>query len=388
MRPLLSVAAFASAVAATALSAASALAAQALPMSSSLGGAFVAPPNASVAYGGLDAQFDATTGLLSCNLSVVGSSTTTAHVHRGQPGENSTLLFTLSGSGSFLSGSAVLDATTAAELLTGGLYVDTHSAAFPAGELRGQIVPRRFHHAEPSGQHVVPPVATSASARAWITLDPYAKRVTLGVLVKGTNATAVEWRRGDAGSDGPLLLALSGLGAAWTAQSAPLAYGELVDLLAGRTYLLVKSAAFPQGELRDQVEVGGLNSNGEKISASRGGRVEFYLDAGFEQGGRPYLVVGSVSGTFPGLIVDGLALPLNVDPYFTTTLAAPNQPPLSNSFSFLGVFGQGHASLLLPPGAATPVIGFTAHHALAVVDLFGTAKVSFTSNAAPVAILP
>ncbi|TAJ02787.1 MAG: CHRD domain-containing protein [Planctomycetota bacterium] len=368
--------------------AAAPLAAQTLELSSCLGAAFVAPPNASQGFGSFDAQYDAASGLLTCSLSVVGTSATTAHVHRGLPGQNSTELFTLTGSGSFLSGSTQLDAATAADLLAGGLYVDAHSAAFPTGELRGQIQPRRFFHAEPTGQQVVAPVVTNASARAWITLDPASKRATLGVLVKDTTATAVEWHRGAAGLNGPLLLALNGLGSAWTAQSAPLPFSDLVELLGGRTYLLVKSATFPQGELRDQIEAGGLNANGAQISASRGGRVELYIDAGFEHGGRPYLVLGSLSGTFPGLSVDGLALPLNVDAYFNTTLAAPNQPPLSNSFSFLGLFGQGQASLLLPPGAASPVIGFTAYHALAVVDVFGSGKVAFTSNATPLAIVP
>jgi hypothetical protein len=371
-----------------ALGAAPPLAAQALELSSCLGAAFVAPPNPSQGFGSLDARYDPANGKLICNLSLVGTIATAAHVHRGPPGQNSPPLFALSGSGSFLSGAALLDAALAAELLASGLYVDAHSAAFPEGELRGQIQPRRFFHSEPGGAGVVPPVVTSASARAWITLEPVAQRVTLGVLVKGTSATAVEWHRGAAGANGPLLLALNGIGSAWTAQSAPLAFGDLVDLLGGRTYLLVKSAAFPQGELRDQVDVGGLNANGEGISASRGGRIELYIDTGLEHGGRPYLVLGSLAGTFPGLVVGGFALPLNVDAYFAATLTALNQPPLSNSFSFLGLFGQGQASLLLPPGAAAPVIGFTAHHALAVVDLFGSGNVAFTSNATPLAILP
>jgi len=361
---------------------------QSVAVSSSLGCAFVVPPTSSTAFGSLGANYDPGSGLLNCNLSLVGINATAAHLHRGAPGVNSPVLFTLTGGGAFFGGSFALDAGLLADLLAGRIYVDAHSTAQPLGEVRGQIGPRRFLHAEPEGQHVVPPVASAASARSWIVLDPATQRATFAVQVKGTTATAVEWRRGPAGSNGPLLLSLSGAGSAWAAQSAPLPTADLLDLLTGRTYLLVLSPQHPGGELRDQVGIGGLNANGEQLSASRGGRIELFLDTDPEQGGRPYLVLGSLAGTFPGLTVDGLLLPLNIDAYFLTSLVSPNQPPLSNSFSFLGLFGQGQAALELPPGAAMPVVGVKAHHALAVLDLFGSGKLSFTANAVPLSVLP
>jgi hypothetical protein len=370
------------------LSLGSATAAQGIELTSFLSGTFVQPATASTAFGSANVTYKPESNTLQCNLSLVGMNATVAHVHRGASGTNSPPLFVLSGSSSFLGGSFALDPTLALELLSEGFYIDAHSSAFPAGEVRGALRPGRYLHCELNGTHVVPPVVTAASARSWIVLDIASGSVTIALAAKGATPTSVQWRRGAPGTNGPLLAELNGAGPNWAVLAPPLSLADRIELLRGNTYIEVAGSTPPAALLRGQVLLGGLNPNGEQISASRGGRIELRIETSIAQASRPYFVLGTISGALPGLTVDGFLLPLNADAYFGVTLSSPNQPPLSNSSSFLSLFGQGQAAFQLQPGEASAFVGMTAHHALAVVDLFGSGKVSFTSNAVPLKILP
>ncbi|MBK9940733.1 MAG: S8 family serine peptidase [Kouleothrix sp.] len=84
------------------------------------------------------------TNTLQYSLSFSGAINLSAgHIHRSKAGTNGPVVVALtgaSGSISALSGSAVLSVADEALLLSGGLYVNFHTAANPNGELRGQIV--------------------------------------------------------------------------------------------------------------------------------------------------------------------------------------------------------------------------------------------------------
>ena len=122
------------------------------------------------------------------------------------------------------------------------------------------------------------------------------------------------------------------------------------------------------------------------ISESAGGAQTLFLNAGSDHGNDLYLLLGSFSGTSPGLPADGHILPLNFDAYLNHTLSKPNKVPLTNSFAALDGTGRSTATFTLPAGL-TGFSGLTAHHAFAVVDL-GSLGISFTSEAAPVTFLP
>ncbi len=69
-----------------------------------------------------------------------------AHVHGPQtPGGNAGVLFDLAPDGmkSPLKGSVIVNDGELEYLLTGRMYVNIHTAKFPAGELRGQIMRQR-----------------------------------------------------------------------------------------------------------------------------------------------------------------------------------------------------------------------------------------------------
>ena len=140
-------------------------------------------------------------------------------------------------------------------------------------------------------------------------------------------------------------------------------------------------------EVAMRFEVPDLLASADGISASAGGSLDLTLFAPPELGPSLYLLLGSASGTTPGLVVDGLVLPLNVDSYFLSTLTSPNAPPLAGSFGFLDASSTAAAQLTIPPGAATALVGLTLHHAYATIDALA-GVVTYTSSAVATTILP
>ncbi|MBI1380549.1 MAG: hypothetical protein GC161_05600 [Planctomycetaceae bacterium] len=129
-----------------------------------------------------------------------------------------------------------------------------------------------------------------------------------------------------------------------------------------------------------------LGTIGAGFSIATGGTQELRLAAGAARAGDLYLLVGSLSGTTPGLPVDSFVLPLNFDFYSNLTLTTPNSGFLPGSLGFLDANGRASAAFTLP--AAAPVAGpLDIHHAFLTIDL-STFAVSFTSNAALVRLVP
>jgi len=120
-----------------------------------------------------------------------------------------------------------------------------------------------------------------------------------------------------------------------------------------------------------------LSGDTDSISLADGGRQELTLNGGPDHGGKLYFLLGSLSGTSPGLQVGAYTLPLNFDAYFSFTLQNPNTPPLASSLGFLDPWGAGAAAYALPPGL-TGLAGLTLHHAYVLLEADGT--VALTSN--------
>jgi DNA-binding beta-propeller fold protein YncE len=82
---------------------------------------------------------DGTTLLVSLQLSGLGSSQTSAHIHGpAAAGATAPVLFTLP-NGSFTNHTISLTAQQARDLKSGLLYIDVHTSGTPAGEIRGQL---------------------------------------------------------------------------------------------------------------------------------------------------------------------------------------------------------------------------------------------------------
>lgn len=126
---------------------------------------------------------------------------------------------------------------------------------------------------------------------------------------------------------------------------------------------------------------------GAWISSSFGGTHLVAQKLGPDFAGLPYWLLGSATGTFPGVIVDGLELPLAVDDYTWLTLLNPGAALLQGSPGVLGPDGDGFGKFDVTFGDLPPELsGFLLHHAFAVFDPSGGVFVQF-SEPAPLEIL-
>lgn len=108
-----------------------------------------------------------------------------------------------------------------------------------------------------------------------------------------------------------------------------------------------------------------------EVSLSVGGDQELDLYAGADMAGELYLMLGSVSGTAPGPIVDGFEVPLVLDPYFIETLNPFGGAPILGSFGFLDLEGRASAQISIPPGTDPTLAGVVGHHAYVVLSQVG-----------------
>jgi len=99
------------------------------------------------------------------------------------------------------------------------------------------------------------------------------------------------------------------------------------------------------------------------FSAAGGGVVQLTLDAGVAQAGRPYILLGSITGTAPGTPLPGgqAILPLNWDLFTTTMIAFLNTTVFQGFLGTLDNAGMAGGTLdtLGPvPGAQGIVMSF------------------------------
>ncbi|MHC5210739.1 MAG: hypothetical protein ACYTG2_08480 [Planctomycetota bacterium] len=107
------------------------------------------------------------------------------------------------------------------------------------------------------------------------------------------------------------------------------------------------------------------------------------LDAGVANAFRSYFLLGSFTGSVPGInLGGGLHIPLNPDIYFTLTVDFPNTF-IANSFGVLDGDGEATATFQLFPGTPPSVIGLVLSHAYILLS-----PKDFASNVVTVEIAP
>ena len=130
-----------------------------------------------------------------------------------------------------------------------------------------------------------------------------------------------------------------------------------------------------------------LQASPVSLSLSAGGMQTFSLSAGTANAGDVYLLLGSLSGTDPGLALDSVLLPLNPDGYLTSTLTMSSSALYTNSLGLLDSAGQGTASFNVPAGTNPAFAGIVVNHAYVAISLVGP-EVVFASNPVSVTLTP
>lgn len=115
-----------------------------------------------------------------------------------------------------------------------------------------------------------------------------------------------------------------------------------------------------------------------ELSLTTGGTQDLFLRAGEPNGGRSYWMLGSVTGTAPGVALGSILLPLNYDPYFQLTLSA--QGMVASPGGVLDAAGRADLAAVLPPGLDPVLAGVSVSHAYLVFDGL-TAQLFEASNA-------
>ncbi|QFU06441.1 CHRD domain protein (plasmid) [Pseudoalteromonas sp. THAF3] len=191
---------------------------------------------------------------------------TAAHIHTGRVGTNGEVFVALEQSmedaGVWMTPEGTqIDADIFAVLASGGHYVNVHTPANTGGELRGQILTDNYVLvAFPlSGDQQVPMVTTDAfgDGYALVNTDDYG--VELQVLTNGvSDATMAHIHTGNLGENGPVLVALEQdmeNANRWMAPAETAITAEIFAILAsGGHYVNIHTPAFPDGEIRGQIQ--------------------------------------------------------------------------------------------------------------------------------------
>jgi len=105
-----------------------------------------------------------------------------------------------------------------------------------------------------SGDQQVPPALTGASAVGTVSVDPVTRIISGGIVTSGIIGIAAHIHDGDTGVNGLVIIPLVGGPADWTIPvNTVLTDPQLARLLAGGLYYNVHSTAFPDGEIRGQI---------------------------------------------------------------------------------------------------------------------------------------
>jgi hypothetical protein len=130
--------------------------------------------------------------------------------------------------------------------------------------------------------------------------------------------------------------------------------------------------------------IGPLSLSDNRIYGSTGGGIDFALNAGVANADRAYIILGSLSGTMPGMILPGgqVILPINWDGYTSFMLGLLNSSFFQNFLGALNAGGEASARFdtLVPVPEA---VGLTMSYAFALNSPW-----NYASNGANIEIVP
>ncbi|MBC7609452.1 MAG: CHRD domain-containing protein [Polaromonas sp.] len=217
------------------------------------------PTNASAATGNGLLNFDPITKKISGRVTLTGMSATAAHIHTGLLGANGSVIFpmteTAAGSGIWVTAAdATLTDAQITSLKAGGLYFNAHSAAFPGGEIRGQIG-LNVRYASLDSTQEVPTNSSTATGTGTLVVNPLTRAVSGSITLTGMTATAAHIHLGATGANGSVIVGLTSTSAGVFSVPANTVFtaDQFKLYKQGNLYYNAHSAAFPGGEIRGQI---------------------------------------------------------------------------------------------------------------------------------------
>lgn len=214
---------------------------------------------------------------LGSDLHEVGDPPSAGHVHLAAPGANGPIVFNLTvtptgdGRSGTFEGTSELDAAAAAAFAAGQLYANIHTENYPGGEIRGQLADieetafDELYEIALTGDEEVPPVDTTATGVASISLKLDVSEVTVNGSFRGLSSTLMETsgsaahvHEGALGVAGGILFNVTvapepGDLSGTMAIAHTLTPDELTSYQSGLLYLNVHTEDNPTGEIRGQM---------------------------------------------------------------------------------------------------------------------------------------
>lgn len=241
------------------------------------------PATGSPATGSAIMLYDVAANTFDLMVSITGMTNvaTASHLHEAPAGTNGSVVTNLGGESVYTRSGNTLTATFRGvthggdklKLLQGGDYFNIHSAAFPGGEVRGQLIPRPkrlYANLDVAQEQAAFPAVNLGAANlsdmggAVMLYDPAANTIRLRMSVYNFNNTLnnSHFHEGAPSVSGPVVTNLGNNANAGGYSNAngfisgtfDLPYtGDPIKLLTGGAYLNLHSTTFTGGEVRGQV---------------------------------------------------------------------------------------------------------------------------------------
>ena len=155
----------------------------------------------------------------------------------------------------------------------GKVYANVHTTAHGGGEIRGNIIqssrlfgelpvdPEFSDHvllaAMLNGNEVVPAVTTNAIGLATVFFNADKSKAKVNISATGLSGpiTGVDWYEGDPGTNGTLLHTFVNGGNRVQMEISGISDIQLISIMNNATYISIKTAAHPNGEIRGQLSL-------------------------------------------------------------------------------------------------------------------------------------
>lgn len=239
-----------------------------IPIQVLLNGAQTVPPLMSMGAGLATLEVNQETGAIKGMVLLEGfghsdsTQVTAAHIHVGGVGETGPVALPLPGNNHIrkVPNNARLSSEQLNAFLNNDLYINIHTQANPAGEIRGQILAQRLLHiyTELDSSQTVPPTPASAgSGTAMLTVNLLTGELSGEIMVEGLDEISnAHIHQAIIGENGPVVVPLDIIDNSRLVvpEGTRLNALELTALLRGRMYYNVHTPASPSGEIRGQIE--------------------------------------------------------------------------------------------------------------------------------------